>query len=262
MITSATGAAIHDIIRIAGRRYPLAEILLYPALVQGSGAAQSLIGGVEFFNAVDLVDLIIIGRGGGSVEDLWAFNDEGLARAVAASALPVISAVGHESDVTICDFVADLRAPTPSGAAELAVPDAGEIQAQLDATMARLTRAVSNHLGRARQSVLLRFSHRMLASPRTLFDERRMHLCQREQRLIGAVQRQGERLRAQLGSRAARLDALSPLSVLSRGYAMVTSEQTGNILSSASKIEAQDKIRLCFGDGSVLASVEEVSLKK
>ena len=262
IVTSPTGAAIHDIIRITGRRYPLCELILFPALVQGSGAASSLRTGVEFFNSVDLVDAIILGRGGGSIEDLWAFNDEALARTVAASRLPVISAVGHESDVTICDFVADLRAPTPSGAAEMAVPDRMELYAVLDGLKIRLDRVTSQYLARARESLERRASHRLLGSPEAMFDERRMHLCLREERLGHQASAHLERARADLARRAAKLEALSPLSVLSRGYAMVGDAETGQVMTNARALTVGQTVNLRFSDGSATAEITSVQKKK
>lgn len=260
IITSPTGAAIHDIIRITSRRYPLAELIVFPALVQGEGAAESLTMGIEFFSAVDLVDVVIIGRGGGSAEDLWAFNDEGLARSIAACRIPVISAVGHESDVTICDFVADVRAPTPSGAAEMAVPDKSELYTVLSSMEARLHRALDIRLSRMREALKLRGEHRLLTSPRALFDERRMHLVLREERLHAPVGRLLEQKRATLAGRARQLDALSPLSVLSRGYAMVTEDgEQAKALTHISDLKIGQCIRLRFSDGSAKATVDALT---
>lgn len=260
IITSPTGAAIHDIIRITSRRYPLAELIVFPALVQGEGAAESLTMGVEFFSAVDLVDVVIIGRGGGSAEDLWAFNDEGLARSIAACRVPVISAVGHESDVTICDFVADMRAPTPSGAAEVAVPDKNELYTALSAMETRLHRAIDTRLSRMREALKLRGEHRLLTSPRALIDERRMHLILREERLHGQTGRVLEQKRAALASRVRHLEALSPLAVLSRGYAMVSEDTVqGKTLTHVSDLEIGHRIRLRFSDGRASATVDSVT---
>ena len=261
VITSPTGAAIHDIIRITSRRYPLAEIIVFPALVQGEGAAESLTMGVEFFSAVDLVDVIIIGRGGGSMEDLWAFNDQGLARSIAACRVPVISAVGHESDVTICDFVADMRAPTPSGAAEIAVPDKNELYTLLGNLQTRIQRSMDSRISRLREVVAVRAAHRLLTSPQALFDERRMHLVLREERLQALTDRSLEKKRAALAKNAGRLDALSPLSVLSRGYAMVSEQgQQSKTLTSAKALKAGQSVQLRFSDGSARATVESVTL--
>jgi exodeoxyribonuclease VII large subunit len=262
IVTSPTGAAIHDIIRITGRRYPLCELILFPALVQGSGAAASLRIGVEFFNSVDLVDAIIIGRGGGSVEDLWAFNDEALARTIAASRLPVISAVGHESDVTICDFVADLRAPTPSGAAEVAVPDKAELYALIGGMETRLSRVGESYLARAKEALDRRATHRLLTSPQALFDERRMHLCLREERLTRLSASSLDRARADMARRAAKLEALSPLSVLSRGYAMVSDTTSGNMMTRAESLVVGQTVDLRFADGTATAEITKINTKQ
>ena len=262
IVTSPTGAAIHDIIRITGRRYPMCELILFPALVQGAGAAASLRIGVEFFNSVDLVDAIIIGRGGGSVEDLWAFNDEALARTVAASRLPVISAVGHESDVTICDFVADLRAPTPSGAAEVAVPDRAELYTLLDSMETRLCRVGESYLARAREALDRRASHRLLTSPVALFDERRMHLCLREERLSRLLASSLDRSRADMGRRAAKLEALSPLAVLSRGYAMIRDADSGSMIAGAASLAVGQTVDLQLADGDATAQITQINTKR
>ena len=262
IVTSPTGAAIHDIIRITGRRYPMCELILFPALVQGAGAATSLRIGVEFFNSVDLVDAIIIGRGGGSVEDLWAFNDEALARTVAASRLPVISAVGHESDVTICDFVADLRAPTPSGAAEVAVPDRAELYTLLDSMETRFCRVGESYLARAREALDRRASHRLLTSPVALFDERRMHLCLREERLSRLLASSLDRSRADMGRRAAKLEALSPLAVLSRGYAMIRDADSGSMIAGAASLAVGQTVDLQLADGDATAQITQINTKR
>lgn len=262
VVTSPSGAAVHDIIRITARRYPSAELIIFPAQVQGAGAAESLAMGIEFFSAVDLCDVIIIGRGGGSMEDLWAFNDEGLARSIAACRLPVISAVGHESDVTICDFVADVRAPTPSGAAELVVPDRNEIGAQLAEMEKRLHCAVENRIRSAREALRMRQSNRILLSPGGLFDERRMHLCLREERLARAIERLIEQKRAMLEHRTARVCALSPLSAFSRGYIVASDENSGKMVTRAASLSPGQVIRLRFADGEVLADVRTIEVNE
>ncbi len=256
VITSPTGAAIHDIIRIAGRRYPLAELILYPALVQGEGAAESLRSGVEFFNLTDIVDEIIIGRGGGSAEDLWAFNDEALARTIAVSRLPVISAVGHESDVTICDFVADLRAPTPSGAAELAVPDATELRGRIADRSRHMDSAVDRRLALAREMLDGRAHHRLLLSPKYMLEDRRLHLGLLETRLDRAVGVLMAQKCAALSGAGARLDALSPLSVLGRGFAMVHRDDESMVTTLAA-LHVGEQVRLQFADGYARARIED-----
>ncbi|MBQ7338610.1 MAG: exodeoxyribonuclease VII large subunit [Clostridia bacterium] len=261
IVTSPTGAAIHDMIRVAGRRYPAARLILYPALVQGEGAPLSLRTGVDFFNSVeDLVDVIILGRGGGSMEDLWAFNDEALARCVAASRIPVISAVGHESDVTICDFVADYRASTPSAAAEAAVPDRTDLLQMLSHYASALQRRVDGEL-RAREDALrVRAENRMLRAPEELFDLRRLHLCHREERVQSLLKAGLESSRAALARTAAALDGRNPLSILTRGYAMVTDAQ-GATRTKAASFTAGEQAVLCFADGTVKTTVDATILK-
>lgn len=180
IITSPTGAAIRDIINILGRRSPASKAVLYPALVQGEGAAPDLVRGIGYFNDAGNVDVIIIGRGGGSLEDLWAFNDETLARRVAASKIPVISAVGHETDFTLCDFAADRRAPTPSAAAELAVPETGELSRKLSNVTARLGLLMEGKTGLYRERLTRLASARVLMSPMNMIDDKRMALAMEE----------------------------------------------------------------------------------
>ncbi len=262
VVTSPTGAAIHDIIRITGRRYPAAQIILYPALVQGEGAPLSLRTGVEFFNSVpDLVDVIILGRGGGSIEDLWAFNEEALARCVAASRIPIISAVGHESDVTICDFVADARASTPSAAAETAVPDKAELLRMLAARADGLQSRVQRELYALGEMLKVRSAHRLLRSPGELFDLRVLHLCHREDRLQSLLMRGMDAKGAELAQRAAALQGRDPLSILARGYAMVTDE-TGTTKTGAAAFAAGERAVLHFADGIVHTTVNAVKIDK
>lgn len=257
IVTSPTGAAIHDIIRVAKRRYPLAELILFPAQVQGEQAALSLRTGVEFFNSVALVDEIIIGRGGGSMEDLWAFNDEALARSIAASKLPVISAVGHEVDYTICDFVADYRAPTPSAAAEVAVPDVVELQHKLSAAQARIQTRVQQQLTVMRQSLDRRAAHRLLHSPRVILEDRGMQLLMSEERLRHCAQAAMQQKRTAFAVRLSRLESLSPLAVLKRGYAMV-SDENDQICATAGALRIGSTVQIQFADGRAIATVEQV----
>ena len=255
VITSLSGAAVHDIRNILARRFPCAEMILFPSAVQGAEAPEQLRIGIEFFGETKLCDVIIIGRGGGSAEDLWAFNDEALARAVAACPIPVISAVGHESDFTICDFVADRRAPTPSAAAELAVPDRTELAAALNASLARMnsfvTARVSNEkrvLGKISSSPYFRRSERIL-------DPFRQCLLQAERRLEDVCDKGFEQRRHNLGTVSARLEAMSPLSVLSRGYAAVAKE--GKSLTSAKNVKNGDRLDIRFADGAISAVAQQ-----
>lgn len=254
VITSPTGAAVQDIRRILGRRFPCAEMILYPAQVQGEGAAEQLATGILFFNAYDLADVIIIGRGGGSTEDLWAFNDENLARTVADSRVPVISAVGHESDFTICDFVADRRAPTPSGAAEMAVPDRRELKKTLGHLAARMTRREEERIEYER-GILKRFAaSRALARPEALLAPLCQRLDERSERLDRALLRVLERKRGDLAHACAALEARNPLTVLSRGYAVVT--KNGNPVTKTTDAEVGDRLQVRLSDGTLAVRVE------
>ena len=253
VITSPTGAAVQDIRNILGRRYPLAEMILFPAAVQGEGAVEQLIAGLLFFQNYDLADVIIIGRGGGSAEDLWAFNDETLARTIADCSIPVISAVGHEVDFTICDFVADLRAPTPSAAAELAVPDRSELLSAFLSAGFRLEQQISQKIAGERRWLDQLASSRALSRPELLLDPVRMRLSDLETRLCGSVALQIERRRNGLARISASLDALSPLRVLSRGYAAVEKGET--VVSSAAELHPDDRLNIRFSDGTVEAVV-------
>lgn len=256
VITSPSGAAVHDLQNVLGRRFPLAEMILFPSAVQGAEAPEQLTLGIQFFAASELVDVIIIGRGGGSAEDLWAFNDEGLARAIADCPIPVISAVGHESDFTICDFVADRRAPTPSAAAELAVPDMGELLQSLWMQGMRLQSLLGGRLSQERRMLETLAQSVVFRRPEQLLDRFRMRLFDREERMERCADRLLERSRTALGRAAGRLQALSPLSVLARGYAAV--EQEGRTCTSASALLPGDRFTVRFSDGLVRAVAEGV----
>lgn len=254
VITSPTGAAVRDILHITARRFPMAEIRLYPALVQGDGAVASLLRGLAYFERTRTCDTVIIGRGGGSIEDLWAFNDEALARKIYEMTIPVISAVGHEIDFTICDLVADLRAPTPSAAAELAVPDRRELLLQLDRTAGRLDAALIALLQRRKERLLTLARSRALTDPTALFapyGDRLSHLSERS-RL--AMCGRTERARNTLCLLAEKANAMSPLAVLSRGYCVP--EREGRAVVSATALFPGDGVTLRFADGSVDARVE------
>ncbi len=262
VVTSPSGAAVHDIIRVARGRCPSAEILIFPSLVQGAEAPAYLRGGIQYFNAVrddpeQAVDIIIIGRGGGSAEDLWAFNDERLARTIAASDIPVVSAVGHEVDFTICDFVADLRAATPSAAAELTLPDKADLSRRLRALQTRLTTAAEGGI-RARKSHLARMaSARVLTSPEGAYRLRRESLAGLEHRMTLAADRRLENRRQTLSRAAAGLSALNPLGVLGRGYALVQNE-AGHVVASARTLQSGERVTLRFSEGRATARIEEV----
>ena len=256
IITSPTGAAVRDMIDILGRRFPLARVVLYPALVQGQSAAASLSAGIRFFNEEMPVDVLIVGRGGGSAEDLWAFNDEGLAYTIAASKIPVISAVGHETDFTICDFVADLRAPTPSAAAELAVPDKAELLARLRATNGVLQKLIDKKLLALRTAVKELSGARSMQNPKNYVEDKRMELSYLAEKQDNAwdllLLKQKSSLRALCG----KLETLSPLAVLSRGFAAVFDKQD-RAVTSASMLAVGDEIAIRFFDGVANATVTE-----
>ena len=254
LVTSQTGAAVRDMLQILARRYPMAEVVLYPALVQGSAAPESLMAGLAVFSELIPVDLIIIGRGGGSAEDLFAFNHEGLARAIAASPIPVISAVGHETDFTICDFVADLRAPTPSAAAELAVPDQGELRRSLLAAQQSLRSDIARILTQKRLQVSTLAGAQSLRSSRYYLEERRMSVSRLGERLESATDKRVADARAVFATFCAKLDSLSPLRVLSRGYAAVFDDRGAPITKGAGLCQG-DSIHVRFADTTVDATV-------
>lgn len=251
VITSPTGAAVRDIIRILGRRFPFAEVLLYPAQVQGDGAARTLIAGLSYFANARNVDVIILGRGGGSTEDLWEFNDEALARAVAASPIPVISAVGHESDFTICDFVADVRAATPSMAAELAVPESAELIRRFRNVADRLEMLCRHRIASGSERLKAITSRRLFADPDGLYRQQRLTLDAYARALEAAIDKKFSSLHTAFDTAAARLDALSPLSVLTRGYAVATRD--GRVLRSVEVVADGKPFTLRLSDGEIWA---------
>ena len=254
VITSPSGAAVHDIMNILKRRFPCAQMILFPSQVQGAEAPEQLIMGLEFFRITELVDVIILGRGGGSAEDLWAFNDEMLARAVAESPIPVISAVGHESDFTICDFVADKRAPTPSAAAELAVPEQGEILRMLAMRKERMSATLDKRIREEKRFLNQIAESRVFSHPEQLLDGFRMRVADREDRLERALNALLTQKKNRMAQVSAKLEGLSPLSVLARGYAAIGKE--GKTVQSAFDVAPGDTLDIRFSDGTVRASVE------
>ncbi len=259
VITSPTGAAVKDIINVTGRRFPLAEILIYPALVQGEGAEASLINGVKCFTDRVRPDVVIIGRGGGSIEDLWAFNSEALARAIAASDLPFISAVGHETDFTICDFVCSVRAPTPSAAAEIAVPDISEIKYRVDGIFGEIRDTVVGKLERLKEKISEIEKKNVIASPYGFIDEKRMELEGLTERVEKYEQRILEEKRARFETLCGQLNALSPLAVLTRGYGAVYSAD-GDVITGAGDVQRGDVLTLRMSDGEIYAEATEIKL--
>ena len=257
IITSPTGAAIHDMINVISRRFPLTKILLYPALVQGDNAYKTLIEGLEFFNREKNADVIIIGRGGGSMEDLWAFNSVDLAYAVARSEIPVISAVGHESDFTICDFVADLRAPTPSAAAELAVPDSFTVKHFISDSARAMEKQLTNQIQQYRKNILALSSSRVLTSKEALLDEYKMKLGIISDKLVSGIDAIINNKITRYQILTAKLGAISPLNTLSRGYAIVQNEN-GKTISRIGDVNENDIINISLADGAARASVIEI----
>ena len=256
-ITSSAGAAVHDMIRILRQRWPMTKVLLLPVRVQGAEAPAEIASAIRYANRHQVADLIITGRGGGSLEDLWAFNDERVARAIYASEIPVISAVGHEPDVTISDFVADRRASTPSNAAEIAVPDRHEIEELLVSVSARLNHAVARDLQRRRQQLDSLRNRGVLRDASSFVDLRRMDLDRMSARLASAGQKLVFEKRRVLVRQAAALDAMSPLKVLSRGYVAANDGQ-GAPVKSVRQLRRGDRIMLRFSDGRADCLVEQV----
>ena len=258
VITSPTGAAVRDIINVLGRRFPYAEIVFCPVLVQGEGAHLQLTDAVNFFNSERAADVIIIGRGGGSIEDLWEFNDEGLARAVYNSDIPVISAVGHETDFTICDFVADMRAPTPSAAAELAVPDANELQYALSALKNRMFLNVSSGIADRRSRLEYLTSNGALKSPDEMLSNRSQRLDTAFSKMLSSYENRIGGKKVEFISAATALSKLDPMSVLMRGFAFVSDKSGKNVYSSQALAKG-DKINVRFHDGSAVCEVKEIT---
>lgn len=275
IITSPTGAAIEDMLNIFTRRFPACDLILYPAIVQGDSAAKTIINGINYFNNNENVDVIVIGRGGGSAEDLWCFNDEALARRIYTSDIPVVSCVGHETDFTIADFVSDLRAPTPSAAAELCVPDSNTVRYQLSELNRKAEKSVQSQIDIFidklkmlsqrpcltssdfyLKNLRLKLSQFMLrpclSKPETLYQNARVKLNQNKSSLLNSINQINIINRARLSELSAKLDALSPLKVLSRGYSLVTKDLK---TVSASELDVDDQISIQFCDGNVNAKV-------
>ena len=256
VITSPTGAAVRDIINVTGRRYPMADIYLYPALVQGAGSEDSLVRALDYLDKSGLCDVIIIGRGGGSIEDLWSFNSEKLARRIFDARTPIISAVGHETDFTICDFVSDMRAPTPSAAAEIAVPDRRELMMRLDQLDERLAAALIRNVQRARERLSLLSDRASADSVRRMLDGKRdevIYLNEKSALLIRSIL---QAKRDMLSSSAAKANALSPLSTLSRGYSVAEKEKV--VVKSVGELSKGDRLTLIMKDGTAVTEVVEI----
>ena len=257
IVTSGAGAAVHDMIRILRRRYPIAKVLLLPVRVQGAEAPPEIVGAIRYANRWKLGDVLITGRGGGSMEDLWAFNDERVARAIYDSEIPVISAVGHEPDVTISDFVADARASTPSNAAEIAVPDQVELRRQLSDLAERMTGSEASRLQALRERVDALGRKRVLTDQLAYVQDKRMELLHLQQRLGDLANAEIARKQKSFTALAASLDAMSPLKVLGRGYAVARNE-AGQVLKSSGETHIGERIHVTLGSGGLTAVVDHI----
>ena len=257
IITSSAGAAIHDMLRILNKRYPLTHVKLLPVRVQGVEAPAEIAAAIRYANYYNLADLLIVGRGGGSMEDLWAFNDERVAYAIYESRIPIISAVGHEPDVTISDFVADLRAATPSNAAELAVPDREALLQTIDSMSAAMATALSRQLQASRRHLRVLAGANCLQSPTNYLNQRRNNLSTIANRLAAVQSKVLHLERQKFVSLTAKLDAMSPLKVLTRGYAIAQTAD-GDVLRSVKQIEVGESLTVSLQDGTVSATVNDL----
>lgn len=254
IITSSAGAAVHDMLRILRKRYPLTQVRLLPVRVQGAEAPGEIAAAICYANHYQLADLLIVGRGGGSIEDLWAFNDERVAYAIFESTIPVISAVGHEPDVTISDFVADLRAATPSNAAELAVPDQEALRQTLDSFSGAMVNALNRQIKSSRQHWKVLSESPSLKSPTGYIEQRRKNLLILQNRMFSAQNGSLARSKQRYIANISKLDAMSPLKVLTRGYSMAQTED-GQLLRSVSQVELGQRITVFLSDGRIQATV-------
>ena len=254
IITSSAGAAVHDMLRILRKRYPLSKIRLLPVRVQGAEAPGEIAAAIGYANHYHLADLLIVGRGGGSIEDLWAFNDEQVAYAIYHSEIPVISAVGHEPDVTISDYVADLRAATPSNAAELAVPDQDALRQSLDAMSNAMASSLNRQVKAARQHLTVLSASPALQSPTGYLEQRNQSVELLKNRLVAAQNQNITRARQRYIAQISKLEAMSPLKVLTRGYSMVQTERE-EVVRSVSQVALGERIQVRLSDGTLSATV-------
>lgn len=261
IVTSSAGAAVHDMIRVLNKRYPLTKVKLLPVRVQGTEAPAEIAGAIAYANQHKIADLLIVGRGGGSMEDLWAFNDELVAKAIYESRIPIISAVGHEPDVTISDYVADLRAATPSNGAELAVPDQDALRQQLDAMSDAMLTAITRQLKSARKHLDVLSSSGTLKGPTQYIKLRRNSLENLQGRLVYAQNENLNKKRQRFVSLTAKLDAMSPLKVLTRGYAMAE-RADGALIRSVSHVEKGSAVEVFVSDGTFCATVTDIKERK
>lgn len=254
IVTSSAGAAVHDMLRILRKRYPLSHVRLLPVRVQGAEAPGEIAAAIRYANHYHLADLLIVGRGGGSIEDLWAFNDERVAYAIYESAIPVISAVGHEPDVTISDYVADLRAATPSNAAELAVPDQNALRQNLDAMSGAMAASLDRQIKAASRHLQILSASPALQSPTGYLEQRRQGIALLKTRLVSAQNQNLTRNRQRYIASVSKLDAMSPLKVLTRGYSMTRTEE-GKVVRSVHQVELGQRVRISLSDGELSATV-------
>ncbi|HIQ67636.1 MAG TPA: exodeoxyribonuclease VII large subunit [Candidatus Faecousia excrementigallinarum] len=254
IITSSAGAALHDMLRILRKRYPLTRVRLLPVRVQGAEAPREIAAAIAYADHYKLADLLIVGRGGGSIEDLWAFNDEQVARAIYHCSIPVISAVGHEPDFTISDFVADLRAATPSNAAELAVPDQDALRQTLDSATSAMASALWRQIQAARNHLKLLSDSPAMKSPEAYLEQRQKALAYLQARLVAAQEKGLSVAKQRFYTQAAKLEAMSPLKVLLRGYAMVQ-DDSQQVVRSVSQVKENDRISISVSDGTIQAVV-------
>lgn len=258
IVTSSAGAAIHDMLRVLRKRYPITNVRLLPVRVQGAEAPGEIAAAIRYANHHKLADLLIVGRGGGSIEDLWAFNDEIVAHAIYQSEIPIISAVGHEPDVTISDYVADLRAATPSNAAELAVPDCDSLKMHLDSVLASMETVVKRQLKTARQHLNVLSGSPALQSPTKYIAQRKDALALVKSRLLAAQHRSVSLKRQRFISMTSKLDAMSPLKVLTRGYAMLCNDD-GDVIRSVKQVQTADTTTILLSDGKINATVNKIT---
>ncbi|MGN0114320.1 MAG: exodeoxyribonuclease VII large subunit [Acutalibacteraceae bacterium] len=254
LITSPDGAAVQDMKNILARRFPVVKVIICPVLVQGDGAAPQIIDAIKRVNAAKCADTIIIGRGGGSIEDLWAFNDEALAYAIRESEIPIISGVGHETDFTICDFAADLRAPTPSGAAELAVPEKVKLTVELNNVKRLLNQMLNNQYEQKRLKLSALMNKTCLSNPGSMLDSRRQAVDSLQMRNNSAITALLNRKKHQFTAAAAKVGALSPMNILKRGYSAVFKDDKATV--SVAELKSGDDIKVRFSDGEVAAVVK------
>ena len=255
VITSRTGAVVRDIINVSTRRYNNVNLLIYPAAVQGVNVASTVIKGIETFNRLNNVDVIIIARGGGSFEDLFGFNDENLARAVFNSKIPVISAVGHETDFTICDFVSDLRAPTPSAAAELVYPEYSEIVSKISIDKVRLVNGIKNYLSRKKEYIKRIESSKLEKAPLDIINKNRLIIDNFISKSVNSLKMKLDRNKYMSKNLIVKIDSLSPLKTLSRGYSVVENND-GKVVKSVSQVNKNDKLQVTLTDGKINVIVD------